>query len=339
MPDDPPSASPEWINPYQLTKRGADTLNRIDENLVFTRLTAGTEAGSVPVREWKFLGGDWGGAGRDWAARFLDAGLVTAEPAELDTWSPVSLTTAGDALFTTWRDHPFLVIDPPLAPHVVLRGISAEFPFTDHIERFVRIAAEATHGDRANLDDDDIRLAARAYEVLQEHRDHPASDTGSDTGEQGEPVMTRGIYHYGDGVTPPLDLDQVERRLVQRSSTENATYQARVDAWMVGHHPAIGTDDGGLVWESAGTSEPGDQYADSARHTAQDATRVYYSLWPAFAAPSGDGERWRLELIQVRGENEIDRTDLGLHADEHEAKRYAASFERHAPTPQQTTQT
>lgn len=86
-----------------------------------------------------------------------------------------------------------------------------------------------------------------------------------------------------------------------------------------------------LVWESAGTDEPGDQHADSVRRVEPEATDAYYSLGPALAAPSEDGERWDLELIQTKNGTEIETVKLGRHPDEQTAKEYAEQWERRGP--------
>lgn len=83
-----------------------------------------------------------------------------------------------------------------------------------------------------------------------------------------------------------------------------------------------------LEWESAGTSEPGDQHADSVHRVSPDATRAYYSLGPALATPGPDGERWDLALVQINNNTEIARADLGRHADEQTAKDHAKYVER-----------
>jgi hypothetical protein len=84
-----------------------------------------------------------------------------------------------------------------------------------------------------------------------------------------------------------------------------------------------------LVWESAGTCEPGDQKADSVHRVEPEATSAYYSLGPAFAAPSEDGQRWDLELIQMDDGREVGTVPLGRHPDEQTAKDYAQHWETH----------
>lgn len=82
-----------------------------------------------------------------------------------------------------------------------------------------------------------------------------------------------------------------------------------------------------LAWESAGTDEPGDQHADSVLRRHPDATSAYYSLGPALAAPSTDGERWDVELIQISHGERVGSTDLGRHPDEQTAKEAAQRWE------------
>lgn len=84
-----------------------------------------------------------------------------------------------------------------------------------------------------------------------------------------------------------------------------------------------------LAWESAGTDEPGDQNADSVHRVALEATSAYYSLGPAFTAPTEDGERWDLDLIQMNQGIKVDTVSLGRHPDEQTAKDYAQTWERY----------
>jgi hypothetical protein len=104
---------PEWVNPYQITKRGAETLTLIAEYQMLARLKPGTEPGSDPVREWAFSGGppgSWSQQARDWAARFLEVGLIDhARRPPGDDWSLVHLTRAGKFLLHAWHTHPFTV--------------------------------------------------------------------------------------------------------------------------------------------------------------------------------------------------------------------------------------
>lgn len=76
-----------------------------------------------------------------------------------------------------------------------------------------------------------------------------------------------------------------------------------------------------LVWESAGTDEPGDQNADSSI-VPDGCTSSYYSL-----GPEAEG-RWSLELIAVSNGDEISGAgvEFGSFASEVDAK---AAAERH----------
>jgi hypothetical protein len=93
--------------------------------------------------------------------------------------------------------------------------------------------------------------------------------------------------------------------------------------WIVADPPG----DYELVWQSAGTDEPGDQYAESVWCVDPRATSAYYSLC---FAPSEDGRRWSLELIQTRKGDEIGTLSLGRHLDEEAAKEYARQWEHRA---------
>lgn len=83
-----------------------------------------------------------------------------------------------------------------------------------------------------------------------------------------------------------------------------------------------------LVWESAGTDEPGDQHASSTLRVHPESTSAHYSLGPAYAAPDVDGERWSVELVQVRHGERVAATDLGVHPTEQDAKDHAQQWER-----------
>lgn len=82
------------------------------------------------------------------------------------------------------------------------------------------------------------------------------------------------------------------------------------------------TDEGELVWESAGTEEPGDQNAAS----QAGGPHSYWSLGPDY------GDRWGVELI-VRNCDLDELVDHGLHighfTSEEAAKRAAQQAERH----------
>lgn len=118
---------------------------------------------------------------------------------------------------------------------------------------------------------------------------------------------------------PSVILSDLDREHIA-GLIENGFIQGEIVADPPGDHT--------LVWESAGTDEPGDQNANSVHRVADGATSALYSLGPALAAPSEDGERWDLELIQYDQGTEIGSTDLGRHPDEQTAKDYAQTWER-----------
>ncbi|HET9144065.1 hypothetical protein [Actinophytocola sp.] len=111
-------------NPYQVSKRAADTLGLIGENRLQFRLHAD---GTVPPfnRRWRTVGGHvgWHEALLKYANRFLDAGLIDyLRPAgtpvdridsagQVINWSPVFLTRAGEYLLRLWIHQPFEVIE------------------------------------------------------------------------------------------------------------------------------------------------------------------------------------------------------------------------------------
>lgn len=82
-----------------------------------------------------------------------------------------------------------------------------------------------------------------------------------------------------------------------------------------------------LVWHSAGTTEPGDQQADSVMRVHPESTSAHYAVGPAYASPGADGERWSLELVQIRDGERVAATDLGIHATEQDAKDRAQRWE------------
>jgi hypothetical protein len=86
------------------------------------------------------------------------------------------------------------------------------------------------------------------------------------------------------------------------------------------------TDPPPLAWRSAGRIEPEGQVADSVLRVHPDSNGAYYSLGPACPTPNADGERWSLELIQLRDEGHA-VTDLGVHDTEQDAKDYAQCWE------------
>ncbi len=124
----------EWINPYRVTMRSADTLNLVVERRLYisVRRPFDEQAGRFgPVeRHWVLIGGSvgWRDAMIEWANRFLDAGMIDYNrPAGilLDEYHPqlrgkvmLYLTQAGHYLWQTWLHHPFEVIEKadPSAP-------------------------------------------------------------------------------------------------------------------------------------------------------------------------------------------------------------------------------
>lgn len=76
-----------------------------------------------------------------------------------------------------------------------------------------------------------------------------------------------------------------------------------------------------LIWEDAGTDEPGDQNADSTTRVAPGATSAYYSL-----GPTATGE-WGLELCQIAHGEEIGAGHLGDFRSAVVAKDFATWWE------------
>lgn len=129
------------MNPYQVTKRAADTLNLIMERRLEFRL-AGDGTAPPFQRCWRTVGGGvgWHKTLLRYANGFLDAGLIDYERphgcdvdqldqrGELRSWTPVFATRAGLFLFDTWRRHPFTVIDEsPSALTRADRALSAAY--------------------------------------------------------------------------------------------------------------------------------------------------------------------------------------------------------------------
>ncbi len=129
------------INPYQNTKRAADTLGLIGETRLQFRMSwdfgKRDEQGMTPrTREWRTVGGSvgWREALLDNANRFLDAGLIDyVRPAgtgvdEIDSraqvcdWSPVFLTRAGECLLRLWCREPFVVVPTEDIPDRIERA-------------------------------------------------------------------------------------------------------------------------------------------------------------------------------------------------------------------------
>lgn len=99
----------EWINPYRLTKRSADTLNLIEERRL-VGLTNAESARRPPT--WKFVGGNpgsWSEIALTYADLFYTAGLIQLPDGPSSTWRVVQLSKAGHFLWHTWVNHPFEV--------------------------------------------------------------------------------------------------------------------------------------------------------------------------------------------------------------------------------------
>jgi hypothetical protein len=127
-------ADGEWVNPYRVTKRSADTLNLVAEGRLYIHIhqTWNEEAGRFgpTERRWVLIGGSvgWRNEALAWANRFLDAGVIDYHrPAGIGLDEPhpqlrnktrVFLTQAGRYLYQTWHHRPFEVIEKadPAAP-------------------------------------------------------------------------------------------------------------------------------------------------------------------------------------------------------------------------------
>jgi hypothetical protein len=120
-------ADGEWVNPYRVTMRSADTLNLVAEGRLYIHIhqTWNEEAGRFgpTERRWVLIGGSvgWRNEALAWANRFLDAGMIDYNrPAGIGLDEPhpqlrnktrVFLTQAGRYLFQTWHHRPFEVIE------------------------------------------------------------------------------------------------------------------------------------------------------------------------------------------------------------------------------------
>jgi hypothetical protein len=127
-----------WVNPYQVTKRGADTLNVVMEKRLQFRLRrvfGDNHAGFTLTREWRTVGGSvgsWHSALIEHANRFLDAGMIDyLRPAgisvdqwspQVNDWSPVQVTEAGLFLFRAWQREPFVVVPTSEVPERIERA-------------------------------------------------------------------------------------------------------------------------------------------------------------------------------------------------------------------------
>lgn len=89
-----------------------------------------------------------------------------------------------------------------------------------------------------------------------------------------------------------------------------------------------------LAWVSAGTSEPGDQHAES-RWVDDHADSARYEVGPAYAAPGPDGQRWAAALTQLDVDGRaLDSIHFGVFEDEEAAKQRALAYERNGTVPQ-----
>lgn len=100
-------------NPYQFSKRAADTMNLImEKRLQFRRQVDGTV--DPFDRRWRTVGGHvgWHEALLRHANLFLTAGLIayTNELSRSD-WAQVYVTDAGRYLFESWHKRPFEVVE------------------------------------------------------------------------------------------------------------------------------------------------------------------------------------------------------------------------------------
>lgn len=128
----------EWVNPYRVTMRGADTLNLVVEGRLYIHVHQPFDNetgrfGSVE-RRWVLVGGSvgWRKEALAWANRFLDAGMIDYHrPAGvgLDEYHPqlhnktrVFLTQAGRYLFQTWHHRPFEVLEKDKATGDLVTG-------------------------------------------------------------------------------------------------------------------------------------------------------------------------------------------------------------------------
>lgn len=127
------------MNPYQVTKRGADTLNVVMEKRLQFRLRRvfndRHEGWFTLTREWRTVGGSvgsWHGALIENANRFLDAGMIDyLRPAgisvdqwspQVNDWVPVNVTEAGLFLFRAWQREPFVVVPTEEIPARIERA-------------------------------------------------------------------------------------------------------------------------------------------------------------------------------------------------------------------------
>jgi hypothetical protein len=152
------------VNPYQCSKRAADTLNLIEEKRLQFRF-AGDGTVTPFNRRWRTVGGGvgWHEALLRYSNLFLDAGLIDyVRPANRDVdefdaqlldWVDVFLTRAGKYLFDTWLRQPFTVLPHSQEAYEAgARALSAAYVANaglqeDHPHRYA--AALRSHLDAA----------------------------------------------------------------------------------------------------------------------------------------------------------------------------------------------
>ncbi|HZA71490.1 MAG TPA: hypothetical protein VE476_01110 [Propionibacteriaceae bacterium] len=101
------------MNPYQHSKRGADTFGLVLERRV--RVHEQQDGTISPFnRRWQLTGGriGWHDAFRQYANLYLDAGLIAyTNELRVGDWAQVYTTDAGRHLIARWRNQPFEVIE------------------------------------------------------------------------------------------------------------------------------------------------------------------------------------------------------------------------------------
>lgn len=106
-----------WINPYQLTARGYETMVLICEARI--QVFHDPDVLGLPTL-WRFVGNEgtppWADQAYRWATRYIRAGLVKVSAPDGRDWAPLCPTMAGIVLLDIWRDHPFTVFEHPTAP-------------------------------------------------------------------------------------------------------------------------------------------------------------------------------------------------------------------------------
>jgi len=131
------------VNPYQVSKRAADTLNLVMENRLQLRFA---QDGTVTPfdRHWRTVGGHvgWHEALLRNANLFLDAGMIDHTVEDPGNWAMVSITKAGRYLLDSWIKRPFIVLpDSEEAREAGARALSAVYIASaglqeDHPDRY-----------------------------------------------------------------------------------------------------------------------------------------------------------------------------------------------------------